>query len=610
MGLLTKGTPLPWSEVKQYADLIRKKGIKQFINIYQQLKDRTNDSLKWGDEIEFMIVKFDHENKKVQLLLKADELLPILQEPEVNNEELLTLWRPEYANYMIEGTPGQPYDHNIENFNLIESNMRLRRKQIQNLLGENEYVFSVTVFPQLGCNNFTYPEYKPTPNDGVTRSLFYPDEAIFPGHPRFKTLTKNIRERRQSKVVMNIPIYHDTNTPNPFIEKLDNINDESKQVMKENHIYLDAMGFGMGCSCLQMTFQACSIDEARHLYDQLTPITPILLALSASSPIWRGYLSDVDCRWNVISGSVDDRTQEELGLKPLNENKFKISKSRYDSIDCYLSELGSKFNDINLTKDDELYETLVENGIDKLLAQHIAHLFIRDPVSLFKEKIEIDDEQETDHFENIQSTNWQTMRFKPPPMNSSIGWRVEFRPTELQFTDFENAAFVTFIVLLTRTILSFKLNLLIPISKVDENMQIAQKKDACRKEKFYFRKSIYSENSCDEYELMTINEIINGNKTFPGLTSLIKEYMNNLDIDVDTQCTIKQYLKFLEGRASGKYLTNAAWMREFVQTHPKYAHDSKVNDEISFDLMWNIHQISIGQIKCPKLLPKFENSNK
>ena len=55
-----------------------------------------------------------------------------------------------------------------------------------------------------------------------------------------------------------------------------------------------------------------------------------------------------------------------------------------------------------------------------------------------------------DHFENIQSTNWQTMRFKPPPPSAPIGWRVEFRPCELQFTDFENAAVVCFIVLVTR----------------------------------------------------------------------------------------------------------------------------------------------------------------
>lgn len=34
--------------------------------------------------------------------------------------------------------------------------------------------------------------------------------------------------------------------------------------------------------------------------------------------------------------------------------------------------------------------------------------------------------------QNIQSTNWQTMRFKPPPPNSDIGWRVEFRPMEVR----------------------------------------------------------------------------------------------------------------------------------------------------------------------------------
>ena len=39
------------------------------------------------------------------------------------------------------------------------------------------------------------------------------------------------------------------------------------------------------------------------------------LALSAASPIYRGYLADIDCRWQVISCSVDDRTEEERGLK-------------------------------------------------------------------------------------------------------------------------------------------------------------------------------------------------------------------------------------------------------------------------------------------------------
>ena len=41
----------------------------------------------------------------------------------------------------------------------------------------------------------------------------------------------------------------------------------------------------------------------------------VQLAISAATPVYRGYLCDIDCRWDIISGSVDDRTKEELGLE-------------------------------------------------------------------------------------------------------------------------------------------------------------------------------------------------------------------------------------------------------------------------------------------------------
>lgn len=42
------------------------------------------------------------------MLLKAEELLAKLQEAEKNGEkDLDSLWRPEYASYMVEGTPGK-----------------------------------------------------------------------------------------------------------------------------------------------------------------------------------------------------------------------------------------------------------------------------------------------------------------------------------------------------------------------------------------------------------------------------------------------------------------------------------------------------------------------
>lgn len=39
------------------------------------------------------------------------------------------------------------------------------------------------------------------------------------------------------------------------------------------------------------------------------------------------------------------------------------------------------------------------------MAQHIAHLFIRDPLSVFEEKIHLDDENESDHFEVLLRAN-------------------------------------------------------------------------------------------------------------------------------------------------------------------------------------------------------------
>jgi glutamate--cysteine ligase catalytic subunit len=74
---------------------------------------------------------------------------------------------------------------------------------------------------------------------------------------------------------------------------------------------------------------------------------------------------------------------------------------------------------------------VIFSGIDKHMAQHIAHLFIRDTIILYKEKLDQNDEEDVDHFENINSTNWQSLRFKLPPPNSGIGWRVEFRTTEV-----------------------------------------------------------------------------------------------------------------------------------------------------------------------------------
>ncbi|CAH1980038.1 unnamed protein product [Acanthoscelides obtectus] len=392
MGLLSEGTPLSWEETKKYTQHVREHGITQFINIYKRLRDRQGDVLKWGDEVEYIIVKFIDDKREAKVCLRAKELLDILNEREhLNPEGVKSLWRPEYGAYMIEGTPGKPYGGLLAHFNVVEANMRHRREEISEILQPDEAVMSITSFPRLGCVNFTHPPTKPTPDKGGTKSLFFPDEAVFPGHPRFITLSRNIRQRRGEKVSINIPVYKDKYTEIPV--------DRYSNPSMPDHVYMDAMGFGMGCCCLQLTFQACNISEARTLYDQLTPLCPIMLAFTAASPLHRGFVTDVDCRWNIISASVDCRTEEERGLKPLKNNKFVIKKSRYDSIDCYISPQGEKYNDIPVVYDKADYKRLVDNGIDPLLAQHVAHLFIRDSVSLFSEKIYLNDEEDTESFE-------------------------------------------------------------------------------------------------------------------------------------------------------------------------------------------------------------------
>nr|CAD7581222.1 unnamed protein product [Timema californicum] len=207
------------------------------------------------------------------------------------------------------------------------------------------------------------------------------------------------------------------------------------------------------------------------------------------------------------------------------------------------------------------------------------------------------------------------MRFKPPPPHSSIGWRVEFRPCEVQITDFENAAIVCFVVLLTRVILSYQLNFIIPISKVDDNMKRAQKRDAVLNEKFWFRKNITTcvsppeATSCcqtsdtDIYTSLSVNHIINGKKgEFPGLIPLINSYLSGMDVDADTHCTIQQYLKLIQRRAAGDLHTTASWIRDFVQTHPDYKQDSVVSDLINYDLLSRIHGVQSGDVSCPELL--------
>jgi len=112
------------------------------------------------------------------------------------------------------------------------------------------------------------------------------------------------------------------------------------------------------------------------MYDQLGVLAPIMMALTAASPIFRGRLADTDARWDVIAASVDDRTDEERGVgggggggggerrdeRMAGGGVRRLSKSRYDSISTFIYACQGvaaqanldKYNDIECEVDEEL----------------------------------------------------------------------------------------------------------------------------------------------------------------------------------------------------------------------------------------------------------------
>jgi glutamate--cysteine ligase catalytic subunit len=400
----------------------------------------------------------------------------------------------------VESTPNLPYGNYTTDLLRVERNMILRRRRLISALRPNEITPYVTCFVLLGVGDITNFVDTTLPFSAIySESTCVPDMLINP-HPRFGALTQNIRLRRGEKVDITVPLFPDVNTPE-FHVKSGTENDSKTEESSENvssflesdtNIHMDCMAFGMGMCCLQVTFQARDVDESRYMYDQLAVLAPIMLSLTAATPIFKGRLSNTDTRWSTISQSVDDRTRAERGLvsesdiesvsdsNMVGDGVMRIHKSRYDSISTYIYHCNEEpkckrtfeiYNDIPCPIDPKVKEMLLADGVDENLAHHIAHLFTRDPLVVFEDHLNMDDSKYTDHFENIQSTNWQTCRWKPPPPRHSpsdpdIGWRTEFRSMEVQLTDFENAAFSVFIALVSRVILAFDLVLYIPLSKV------------------------------------------------------------------------------------------------------------------------------------------------
>jgi len=161
------------------------------------------------------------------------------------------------------------------------------------------------------------------------------------------------------------------------------------------------------------------------------------------------------------------------------------------------------------------------------------------------------------------------------------------------------------------------LNFYMPISKVDENMKIAHKRDAIWKESFFFRKDTTTNSSHDACVQRTMKEIMfgkEGNKcenSFPGLINLVESYLEELPKDIESRKKINAYLRLIKLRVHpGNLLTMAAWQRRFVLKHPEYKHDSIISDVIAYDLIKICDKIAKKEVLAPKLLPRKESEKK
>ncbi|XP_037042669.1 glutamate--cysteine ligase catalytic subunit-like isoform X2 [Bradysia coprophila] len=592
----------PYEESKKHIPTFRSRAAQQLVTWYEQVRDRTKyNELLWGDELEFTIVSMDSTKKQVKLSLSAHSILDRIRrrhaEENISDDDEGVSWFPEYTKYLIEGIPAQPYDATLEGLLKVESLMKLRKSAVQPYLSDkNDKLVTLTSYPRLGVGEYSRPYIRPNHDEREGDSIS--DRILYPTS-RFNHGSMNFTERRRYFSRLNVPIYQDNDRSPTWSDSILKFIESKTPPTTDNCVVLDHNVFGNGCACLQVTFQNGDFQEALYLHDHLAPIAPLMLALSAAGPIFKGYLLETDCRWYIASYTFDDRTPDERKVKE-DQPSFIPQRPRYGSIPRYMSNVPERYNDINVPYNDKAYQTFSDSGFDKSVGQFYSHILSYEPFYIPRILMESDAPRETyDEAESILGSTWLSVRVKFPPVNSTMGWRVEFRTMEIQLSDFENAAFAVFMNLLVRTMVEMKLNFLVPISKIDENMTRSQIKDAARQQKFWFRKNIFSqsqtddENSngnpadtSDEYASLSLDQIFNGEANgFVGLIPLIHRYLDGKDVSAETRSQLNKYLDLVRDKANGTRLTSAQLIREFVLNHPSYQNDSYVSEEINYDLI-------------------------
>jgi glutamate--cysteine ligase catalytic subunit len=405
----------------------------------------------------------------------------------------------------------------------------------------------------------------------------YIDDTCTGSHPRFGALTTNVRKRKGRNVEIKIPIYSDINT---------NLTQPTEEEPFPGYIFLDSFCAGMGCTSFQITLGAFNLNSCCYAYDQLLNFTPLFLALSSSSPIYKGKLSQNDNRFDVISQAVDDRTDEE---KNPQSSSYKY-KSRYSPAYSYISEhlfVQDYLNNYPRFPINTNYlKKFHESGIPNRLSEHFCNLLTRDPLVIFDKNLDSTNIKDISHFENFNSTNWNSLRFKLPKIEDGDSlFKIEFRPCELQLTPFENSSIIAFLISIYSSIFKFDVNFILPITFVDENFKRASKMDAIVSQKFFWRINGIDRSFRRNFEVLKKNDFLGSNDVLPLLTleedivnikelsmkeillgseeynypGVLKMCYNQIEddfIDSDDKKYLLRYFKLIERRVTGIILLN------------------------------------------------------
>ncbi|XP_954798.1 glutamate-cysteine ligase, putative [Theileria annulata] len=168
----------------------------------------------------------------------------------------------------------------------------------------------------------------------------------------------------------------------------------------------------------------------------------------------------------------------------------------------------------------------------------------------------------------------------------NLPWRIEFRPMDIQMTDEENIMFISVLSYLVKVILKLKLNLYMPISLVDFNIQLASNIKSCYQQSFYFPKHINTFNQEIIMVRYNLYEILYGKI---GLFRIVLEYLEeeyiNEIISNEFYNEMKLYLQHFKLLTLGKLPTNATKQRQFIISHPSYQHDGIIHHDILYDLI-------------------------